>query len=116
MADALILAAVADAVLLVVDSGTRMAAVRRSLARFDELSAPMLGAVLVRGKRLRRRRDDASDTTAAPDELVARAASDRSHGHGTGSAAEPDGVAATAGKRAPEAEDAEVLRPLGPVS
>ena len=52
-ADALIFAALADAVLLVVETGARAKAVRGSLAELDAVSAPMLGIVLARRSRLR---------------------------------------------------------------
>jgi hypothetical protein len=95
-ADALILAAVADAVLLVVDAGTRMADVRSSLQNFDDLSAPMLGTVLMHGKRVHPRRGKQSDVRAAPAKPVTSLASDPSTGRGTPTTAEPGGVAVTA--------------------
>ena len=73
-AEALMVAALSDAVLLAVDRGTRMRDVRNSLSAFDEISAPMLGIVLLpftrRGVRGRRRGRD-NVASARPISVVA---------------------------------------------
>lgn len=79
-ADAQTLAVLSDAVLMVVDSGTRTKAVRESLAAFDAVAAPMLGIVLVHARkgRAQDRPQNAGKVRVHPDPVLDGKAESRS--------------------------------------